>query len=186
MIALIEQAAEVQRFLAEQEWRSCIIGGLAVIRWGEPRFTEDVDVSLFTGFGDEEAFARVVLARFEPRISDALQFAIVNRVLLVRGSGGVPIDIALSGFAFEEQMIDRSTEFEYVPGVVLRTVSAEDLVVLKAFANRDRDWIDIAGIATRQHTLDWPATFARLGPLVELKGQPEILEHLARVQGGAR
>jgi hypothetical protein len=79
-----------------------------------------------------------------------------------------------------------AADFEYVPGIALKTVSAEDLVVLKAFANRDRDWIDIAGIATRQPSLDWPATFARLAPLVELKGQPEIVAHLARVQAGAR
>jgi hypothetical protein len=184
VIALVEQAAEVQRFLAERRWRSCIIGGLAVIRWGEPRFTQDVDVSLFTGFGAEAEFARALLERFDARISDPVDFAVANRVMLLRGAGGIPIDIALSGFPFEEDVIDRATDFEYVPGVVLKTVSAEDLIVLKAFANRDRDWVDIAGIATRQRALDWPVTFERLAPLTELKGQPEIISRLERVRGG--
>ena len=185
MIALIEQAAEVQRFLDDRHWRSCIIGGLAVMRWGEPRFTQDVDVSLFTGFGNEAEFAAALIERFEARIGDALAFAVVNRVVLLRGSTGIPVDVALSGFPFEEDVIDRATDFAFVPGTSLRTVSAEDLVVLKAFANRDRDWIDIAGIATRQRSLDWSATIQRLAPLVELKGQPEILLHLERVRGQA-
>lgn len=181
MIELIEQAAEVQRFLDGRHWQSCIIGGLAVLRWGEPRFTQDVDVSLFTGFGNERAFAQTLVERFDARINDAVAFAVANRVVLLRGPGGIPLDIALSGFPFEEDMINRATPFEYLPGVGLRTVSAEDLVVLKAFANRDRDWVDIAGIATRQSALDWAVTLERLAPLVELKGQPEIMRRLESV-----
>jgi hypothetical protein len=51
--------------------------------------------------------------------------------------------------------------------------------VLKAFAARDRDWIDIAGVAARQGTkLDWDAVFSRLKPLVDLKEAPEILTRL--------
>ncbi|MEO7083600.1 MAG: nucleotidyl transferase AbiEii/AbiGii toxin family protein [Gemmatimonadaceae bacterium] len=182
MIALIEQAAEVQRFLADRRWRSCVIGGLAVIRWGEPRFTQDVDISLFAGFGDESAFASALIARFEPRIGNAVDFAVANRVVLLRGATGIPIDIALSGFPFEEDVIERATDFEYVPGMVLKTAGAEDLVVLKAFANRGRDWTDIEGIATRQRSLDWAAVLERLAPLVELKGEAEIMDRLAGIR----
>jgi hypothetical protein len=186
VIELVEQAVELQRFLDERQWQSCIIGGLAVMRWGEPRFTQDVDVSLFTGFGDEAAFAQALLERFDARISDAVGFAVANRVVLLRGPSGIPLDVALSGFPFEEEMISRATPYEYLPGLVLRTVSAEDLIVLKAFANRDRDWVDIAGIATRQLALEWSATFARLAPLVELKGQPEITGRLEVLRDATR
>ena len=30
------------------------MGGVALQRWGEPRLTQDVDLTLLTGFGDEE------------------------------------------------------------------------------------------------------------------------------------
>ena len=163
-------------------WRSCIIGGLAVVRWGEPRLTRDVDISLFTGFGGEEATARALLDLFASRIDGALEFALVNRVLLLQGSSGVPIDVALAGFPFEAEIIDRASEFEYLPGTALRTASAEDLIVLKAFANRRRDWSDIAGIIARQPRLDWPAVVARLSPLAELKGEPGILLELEQVR----
>ena len=182
MNQLIAQAAELQTLLDERNWRSCIIGGLAVIRWGEARLTRDVDVSLFTGFGNEEAVARALLELFEPRIDEALQFAVTNRVLLVRGASGVPIDIAVAALPFEDEIIERASAFEYLPGVSLRTVAAEDLIVLKAFANRRRDWSDIAGIIARQSSLDWRAIVERLAPLAELKDEPGILRELDRVR----
>ena len=185
MNQLIAQAAELQRVVDARGWRSCIIGGLAVVRWGEPRLTQDVDITLFTGFGAEEPIARALLELFEPRIDDALEFAIVNRVLLLRGRSGVPMDIALAGFPFEGEIIDRASAFEYLPGIALRTASAEDLIVLKAFANRRRDWSDIAGIIARQQWLDWDVILARLAPLTELKGEAEILAELDRVRAEA-
>ena len=156
-----------------------------MVRWGEPRLTRDVDITLFTGFGAEEQIARALLELFEPRIPDALGFAMVNRVLLLQGSSGVPIDIALAGFPFEEEIIDRASTFEYLPGMTLRTASAEDLIVLKAFANRRHDWSDIAGIVARQRSLDWNVIHALLSPLAELKGEPGILLELDRIRAGA-
>ena len=182
MNQLVAQAAELQRMVDERGWRSCVIGGLAVIRWGEPRLTRDVDVSLFTGFGSEESYVRTLLDLFEPRIEGALEFAVVNRVLLLRGRSGIPIDIALAGFPFEDEIIGRASDYEYIPGTTLRTASAEDLIVLKAFANRRRDWSDIAGIVQRQVSLDWTAILSHLAPLAELKGEPEILVTLDQVR----
>ena len=45
MNGLFQAALEVQGFMQRQQWRFCIIGGLAVLRWGEPRLTQDVDLS---------------------------------------------------------------------------------------------------------------------------------------------
>ena len=52
------------------------------------------------------------------------------------------------------------------------TCSAEDLIVLKAFAGRDRDWADIEGILMRRAgQLDEPLVFQELTPLLQLKGE---------------
>lgn len=62
----------------------------------------------------------------------------------------------------------------------LRTCSAEDLIVLKAFAGRDIDLMDIKGIIKRQRgRLDWNLIERELRPLLELK---EDLEAWARLQ----
>lgn len=85
MNQLIAQAAELQRVVDARGWRSCIIGGLAVVRWGEPRLTQEVDITSYTGFGTEEPMARALLELFEPRIEDAL----APTVARVASSNGV-------------------------------------------------------------------------------------------------
>jgi hypothetical protein len=100
---------------------------------------------------------------------DAGEFAKQNRVLLLRSASGVPLDIALGAIPFEERCVARATEFD-LGGARLLTCSAEDLVVLKAFAARDRDWSDIESIAARQgRQLDWPIIFEEFAPLAELR-----------------
>ena len=59
--------------------------------------------------------------------------------------------------------------------------SAEDLLVLKAFADRPKDWVDVDGVIIRQAgKLDWRYVFAHLAPLAELKEAPEIVTRLER------
>lgn len=86
MLEVYRAAADLQRRLQERGWRFCLIGGLALQRWGEPRETIDVDVTLLTGFGGEESFVREILTWYEPRVADPAGFACENRVLLVRDS----------------------------------------------------------------------------------------------------
>ena len=177
MIEVIRAAAELQAFCESQQWQFCIIGGLALQRWGEPRETADVDLTLLTGFGGEERFVRKILDHFDARVSDAANFALTRRVLLVRARSGVGLDIALGGLPFEETVIARSSLFAFPPQTLLRTCSAEDLLVLKAFAARAKDWLDVEGVIIRQTgKLDWSYIRSQLQPLAELKEAPEIME----------
>lgn len=91
------------------------------------------------------------------------------------------MDIALGGLAFEESVVNRASDFEFPDNALLRTRFAEDLIVLKAFANRAKDWIDIEGVMIRQQVmLDWSYVFAQFRPLVELKEAPGILVELQK------
>ncbi|MFM8706803.1 MAG: hypothetical protein ACKOHK_01575 [Planctomycetia bacterium] len=106
-----------------------------------------------------------------------------NRVVLVEAASGVGIDIALGGLPFEELAVARATPYQFAPGISLMTASAEDLLVMKAFAARPKDWIDVEGIVIRQSgRLDWTYILGQLEPLVELKGEPEILPRLAELR----
>jgi hypothetical protein len=187
VIELIQEAKRLQDLCENRNWLACFIGGIALQRWGEPRLTVDADLSLFSGFGQEERFIDVLLEHYPARVPDAKAFALRHRVLLLRSPEGIGLDIALAGLPLEEEIIRRATPFTFLPGVSLTTCSADDLVVLKAFANRGQDRVDVEGIARRQRgTLDWPAIFERVTPLVEVKGEPEILEFLRnlRAKGG--
>ena len=181
MIELIRVAADVQEFCDARRWRFCFIGGLAVQRWGEPRETIDVDLTLLTGFDGEAPFVEALLDRYAARIDDAAGFARANRVLLLRSSSGVGIDVALGALPFEESVVARATPFAFPGDAPLRTCSAEDLIVLKAFASRGRDWVDVEGVIVRQAgALDWAYVDAQLRPLAALKDAPEIPGELAR------
>lgn len=181
MLELIRAASDVQAFCESEGWSFCFIGGLSLQQWGEPRETIDVDLTLLTGFGREEIFSARLLSRFEGRIADAASFARDKRVLLLRSEGGVGIDVAFGALPFEEEVVSRSRPTAFPGGVSLRLCSAEDLVVLKAFASRPRDWFDIEGVITRQTgKLDWAYVMRQIEPLAALKEAPEIVGELKK------
>ena len=143
-------------------------------RWGEPRNTQDADLSLLTGFGREAVFVDSLLARLAPRRRDARDFALRYRVLLLRASNGIPLDVALGAMPFEEHSVERSSFWHVTDTAGIRTCSAEDLVVYKAFAARERDWLDVEGILLRQGArLDLRQIRSELDPLLALKEDGE-------------
>ncbi len=175
MNKLFGAAKEVCDHLSAMHWTYCIIGGLAVIRWGEVRFTQDADIAVLAGFGEEAEFAESLLKHFESRISDALQFAVSNRVLLLKSSGGVSIDITFAALPFEHEMMKNASLYAFASGLSLPVCSADDLFIMKAFAARPKDWIDAESIALRQKgQLDVARIMERVTELAELKGEPEI------------
>ena len=89
---------------------------------------------------------------------------------------------------FEERAVARGSPFPLGEGRSILTCSAEDLIVLKALAGRDQDWLDIEGVAIRQGpALATALIFRELEPLLELKEDTRalgrlrgLLERLAR------
>jgi hypothetical protein len=184
MRTLLGAALEVQTHLTTSNERFCFIGGIAVQRWGEPRLTRDVDATVLCPYGNEGAFADRMFITFPPRIADAREFALRNRVLLLETRGRVPVDIALGGIPFEERCVERASNFELARGTRLLTCSAEDLIVLKAFAARARDWLDIESvIARRGDKIDWRLVFEELAPLAAARDAPEIVARLRQMTG---
>lgn len=176
---LVAAAIRIQDDWETRGFKFCFIGGLAVQRWGEPRTTGDVDATVWTDFGNERPVIDSLLTRLEPRIANATGFALINRVLLVREALGVNVDVALAAFPFERGVIDRSQKQAFGENHLVRICGPSDLVILKAFANRTRDWTDIRGILIRSGSqLDWRLIDTELTCLATLKEEPEILEQL--------
>lgn len=182
MKTLLQAGARVQQAFERNGWQFCFIGGVANFRWGTPRLTNDLDLTLLTGFGAEADYADALLADYESRIPDARGFAAQYRVLLLRTHDGFGLDIALGAMPFEASAIERSSNVELVPGAILRTCSAEDLIVHKAFAARPQDWVDVEGVILKQRgQLAWPQIWSDLSELAELKEAPELLQDLERI-----
>ncbi len=184
---LVDAAIGLQSAWEAQGIRFCFIGGLAVQHWGEVRMTQDIDATVLTGFGNEQLLIEQLLMTLTPRISDAVRFAKLNRVLLGQDCHGVPIDVSLSGMPYETELIQRSQRREYLTGKSIQICGASDLVILKAFANRVRDWQDIRSILIRSAMeLDWNLIETVLKILSELKEEPEILTNLRRLRETVR
>lgn len=182
---LFHTALDIQLYIESYSWKFCFIGGLALQRWGENRLTKDVDLTLLTGFGKEEQYIDCLLSKYLGRIDKAKEFALNYRVLLLKTENEIGIDLSLGAMPFEEQLIERSTKYEFLPGCTLRTCSAEDLIVLKGFAARPQDFVDIRSVAIRQGgNLQKNLIFERLKPLVELKEEPELLNKVRQVIDG--
>ena len=187
---VLDTALRLQEFCLSRGWRFCFIGCLAVQKWSEPRVTDDVDLTLFTGLGTETPFIDALLALewVEPRIPRAREFAQTRRVLLLQTKGGVGIDIAMGAFPFEEEAVRRGQDVMLLPGRALRLCTAEDLIVFKTFAARSQDWRDVEMTIVRQgdDALDWRYIHQQLRPLLELKEAPELFEQLETLRARLR
>lgn len=119
----------------------------------------------------------------EPRIADAAEFASLNRVLLIRDRDGVDIDVSLGAMPFEEQAIQRASEYTFSTDCRILTCSATDLVILKAFAALDRDWRDIESVLIRSsNSVNWQDVVRKVQELAELKDDLGIVERLKRLK----
>ena len=179
MIELVAAANEIQQYLNQRGWQFCVIGGLAVQRWGSPRATQDVDLTLLTGIGEEFRFIDALLTSFSARRPDSRQVAEQARVLLIAASNGTPLDVSLGWLPYEERLIERASPFDFAPGSPVFTCSAEDLIVTKAFANRPRDWVDVDDVISVQRgNLDWECIERELTELCTLREDNEPLLRL--------
>jgi predicted nucleotidyltransferase len=152
---LLRAIAASTAWLQQAKVPAAVIGGVAASLLGRPRVTKDVDL---VALADDRDFTRLLqLGRehgFEPRAADALEFAQVSRVLLLRHEpSGIEIDLSFASLPFEREVIERATE-RSVRGVSFRVATAEDIVVMKAIALRPRDIADIEGILDADHELD--------------------------------
>lgn len=178
MNKIFAAAIEVEAICRAAGFRFCFIGGLAVQRWGQPRMTADVDLTVITGFGSEAPYVDALLSKLRGRISDAREFALRHRTLLLATSNLVHADVSLGAMPFEERAVERASKFAVSESASITTCSAEDLVVHKAFAGRDKDWLDIEGIIDRQGALDRDLIWSELLPLLELRDDPSIERRL--------
>ena len=152
---LLQAIAACTAWLKQADVAAAVIGGVAASLLGRPRVTKDVDLLALADDGD---VPRLLLTGrglgFEPRVADAVAFARVSGVLLLKHEpSGIEIDLSLAGLAFEREVIERAVE-RSVRGISFRVATAEDIVVMKAIAMRPRDIADIEAILDTGQELD--------------------------------
>jgi predicted nucleotidyltransferase len=177
-----EAAWEIHQFLTQGHIRYAVIGGIALQRWGDQRFTKDVDLSVAASLTEGAAgLVRLITERFPSRHSDPLDFARRTRMILITASNGVDIDISLALPGYEDEMLARAIDYEIEAGKSIRLCSAEDLIIHKSVAGRPQDVTDIQGIVYRQgEKLDLDYVRSWLGQFADLLENMEVLDRFER------
>jgi hypothetical protein len=152
---LLRAIAAAYAWLDEASVPAAVVGGIAASLLGRPRVTKDVDVMAFAP--DSEWPGLLEAGRrhgIEPRTGDALAFAGISRVLLLKHAPSeVELDLSFASLPFEREVIERASEYT-IRGITLRVASPEDIVVMKALALRPRDVADIEAIVELTPRLD--------------------------------
>ncbi|HUE86188.1 MAG TPA: hypothetical protein VMO26_08925 [Vicinamibacterales bacterium] len=174
---LVEAADELLRFLRANNRPACLIGGIVVSRWGEPRATRDVDATVLVDFKDEATVLDLLLSRFTARDPDPVRRAELGRLALLRAANGVDLDISFAGFPFELEVLQRASDWQVTPDIALRTCSAEDLVLYKLVAARLIDLHDVQSVVSRMGaSLDADRVRLWGGRFAEILEKPELLD----------
>ncbi len=157
-----------------------IIGGLAVIARGVVRHTDDADATVWAADIDLARLLKTLRARgIVGRIDDLEAFAAQSQVLLlVHESTGVPIEVSLAWLPFERDALARA-EIISVSGIDIPIATAQDLIIYKTIAWRDRDRQDIEALL-RLHRSDVDLDYvrARIAEFAEAIEEPERLDEL--------
>lgn len=178
MIDLVAEAASLQEFLEEKGWDFYFIGGIAVQVWGQPRMTQNIDLTVFTNLKNETEYIAALLSLYSPKFSDAGQFALTNRVLPMFTNSGIGIDVTLGGLSDTSEALARSSYQPFAGGVNLRICSQDDLIIMKTVAARPRDWLDIESVIIRQNGLDWDYILSTIQSLDAYEDVSNRLENL--------
>ena len=177
-----ETAWSLHVFLGRRGIPYAIIGGIAVQRWGQPRLTRDVDLTILLPSGREESILHEIVTAFPSRIDDAVAFALQHRVLPVDVPGGSEADLSLGLPGYEEEVVARAVSYDLDGGRQERMCTAEDLLVHKALAGRPQDLMDIEGIVVRQgKALDVAYVRRWLNELARVAEDPEVASRFERV-----
>lgn len=132
-----------------------VIGGQAVLLYGEPRLTRDIDITLGAGperlgeiLGLVETWGWRVLVETPPEF---LQKTMVLPAL--EPDSGIRVDFIFSFSPYERQAIEHARAVP-IGKAQVRFASAEDLIVTKIIAGRPRDLEDVRGILLKNPHLD--------------------------------
>jgi hypothetical protein len=179
---LLPALRDLETCLRSRKIPHLTIGAVAVCVVARERYTNDLDTLIWVDSGElQSLLAALTIHGFESRISDPIPFAQRTRVLLLRHvKTGIHVDLSCGALPFEEEAIQRGQSV-LVGGLTLRVATPEDLIVMKAVANRARDIADIESIVDVCESLDVGRIRRWVQDFAELLEMPEILQKLESI-----
>jgi hypothetical protein len=124
-----------------------VIGGQAVLLYGEPRLTRDIDITLGMGVGGLDRVKKIIpIIGLKSLVQKEKEFVERNMVLpTLDKRSGIRVDFIFSFSPYERQAIERAKDIK-LGRTSVRFASLEDVVVHKVIAGRARDLEDVRSV----------------------------------------
>jgi len=144
---------KISRELRKASIPYMVIGGQAVLLYGEPRLTKDIDITLGIGVKELNKIKKIV-SIIGLKILVKREFVDKNMVLpTIEEKSGIRVDFIFSFSPYEKQAIERGKDIK-LGKTFVRFASLEDVVIHKVIAGRARDIEDIKSILIKNPTYD--------------------------------
>ena len=148
--------SKISKALGEASITYMVIGGQAVLQYSEPRFTNDIDVTL--GIGADQTTKMLALAKAQGwriLVENPEAFIQETMVLPVEDTEThIRIDFIFSWTSYEQNAIARSSIIAGSESSDIHYATKEDIIIHKMLARRARDLEDIKNILLANQTID--------------------------------
>ncbi|MBL7158101.1 MAG: nucleotidyltransferase [Candidatus Omnitrophica bacterium] len=149
----VSKLKKIIRLLSSEKIEYAILGGIAVLVYGEPRFTADIDINIIF---DRKRVGELVRAAKKhnifPVARDSKKIAEKTGVLCLKlkeKRESFFVDIIIAENMLEFSAIKRS-RLKKIDSIKARFVSPEDLVIHKITGARAHDFDDLQSVLRRQ------------------------------------
>lgn len=149
--APVELLAAFDRVMQVGRWRWYVFGAQAVVAYGRPRMTADVDVTVDLGeTSSRELIDLLQQHGFDARFDLSDDFLATAHLLpLAHKATRMPVDLVIAQPGLQSEFLGRCRRVD-VGGYVVPLISVEDLIATKVLAARRKDLEDVRGVLCEQ------------------------------------
>lgn len=164
-----------------------IIGGQAVLLYGEPRLTRDIDITLGVNIDRLETLLSIAQhLSLKPLPEDIRAFVCQTMVLPTLDEvTGIRVDFIFSFTPYESQAILRAKKVRILDRDVC-FAAIEDLIIHKIFAGRNRDIEDVEMVILKNSVLNVPYIEKWLDTFDAASDEKNFLATFRKLMGRAR
>ena len=131
-----------------------IIGGQAVLLYGEPRLTRDIDITLGADLDKLQAVLKLIGDIGLKPLVDPKAFPQKTMVLPCEDDNSdIRVDFIFSFSPYEQEALKRA-RVEKFGEIPIKFTSPEDLIIHKIIAGRPRDLEDVKGVLVKIPDID--------------------------------
>lgn len=149
MTSLERSLKQVTAFFQQERIPYMFIGGIANLIWGQPRLTQDLDVTILCQEDKVLELVEKLKNEFRILVAEPLSFIRQTNVLPMTTKEGVRVDLIFARLPYEERALSRAKTVK-LGKQQFKVCTAEDLVVHKIISERPRDLEDVRHIIARQ------------------------------------